>query len=276
MKLLITTDFSTNSKGAIRFAQTLAKQSSEIEAIFYHSVHFSQPIMWDDDLFDRYKQEETERLAAELKKFVKTTLGGNIELFSNVKYMIGSALSASENIIKYAEKNKIDFICMATQGAGLFRKIVGTHAAYIVNRSKIPVIVIPSHYRNKPLKYLTYLSDFENVKKEIDKIYKFSRTLKCRLAVLHYSSIIFDNNKFERTKELFGKDKYKNIKLTVIKNNFEFSLLEQVSDYATKVKPALLIMFTRRGKRIFESIFLPGKSGELTYTTRVPVLIYSK
>jgi hypothetical protein len=94
--------------------------------------------------------------------------------------------------------------------------------------------------------------------------------------VLHYSSIIFDNNKFERTKELFGKDKYKNIKLTVIKNNFEFSLLEQVSDYATKVKPALLIMFTRRGKRIFESIFLPGKSGELTYTTRVPVLIYSK
>jgi nucleotide-binding universal stress UspA family protein len=276
MKLLITTDFSTNSKGAIRFAQTLAKQSSEIEAVFYHSVHFTQPIMWSDELFDRYKQEETERLTAELKKFVKATLGKKIELFSNVKYVIGSALSASENIIKYAEKSKMDFICIATQGAGILRKILGTHAAYIVNHSKIPVFVIPGHYRSKPLKQLTYLSDFENVKKEIDKISKFSSTLKCSLAVLHYLSIISDKNKFERMKDLFGKDEYKNIKLSIIKNNFEFSILERVTDYVTRLKPTLLIMFTNNRRSIFESIFLPGKSGELTYTTTVPVLIYSK
>jgi len=35
-------------------------------------------------------------------------------------------------------------------------------------------------------------------------------------------------------------------------------------------------MFTDRGKGFIERIFLPGKSAELTYTTKVPVLIFSK
>jgi hypothetical protein len=36
------------------------------------------------------------------------------------------------------------------------------------------------------------------------------------------------------------------------------------------------VMFTRREKSFFERIFMPSKSAELTYTTKVPVLIYSK
>jgi len=34
MKLLVTTDFAENSKGAIRFAQTLARQTENVEVIF--------------------------------------------------------------------------------------------------------------------------------------------------------------------------------------------------------------------------------------------------
>ena len=48
MKLLVTTDFSANSKGAIRFAQTLAKQTENIEVIFYHAIHVMKPIRWSD------------------------------------------------------------------------------------------------------------------------------------------------------------------------------------------------------------------------------------
>ena len=56
MKLLVTTDFSANSKGAIRFAQMLAMQSNEIEVTFYHSVHFMKPTVWSDVFFKLYKQ----------------------------------------------------------------------------------------------------------------------------------------------------------------------------------------------------------------------------
>jgi hypothetical protein len=123
---------------------------------------------------------------------------------------------------------------------------------------------------------VTYLSDFDNLSKEIKKISLFLNTVKCNLEVLHYSSIGLDNKKFERNKMQFNKAALKNIKLNIIKNNLEFSLVERVSQYVSKTKPELLVMFTKKEKSFFESIFLPSKSAELTYTTKVPVLIYSK
>ncbi len=276
MKLLVTTDYSANSKGAIRFAKTLAKQSKEIEVTFYHSVHFMKPTSWSDFYFKEYKQDETERLTSELKKFVYLTLRKDKDKFANIKFVVDSAISTEKDIIKYAEKSKMDFICIATQGAGVLRKIMGTHTSYIVNNSTVPVLAIPSHYRAKPLKKLTYLSDFEDLKKEIGMVSEFSSTLKCNLDVLHYSSILFDKNKFERSKELFSTDKYKSIKLNIVKNSLELSLVEKISQYVTKSKPELLILFTNRERDFFESIFLPSKSAELSYTTKIPVLIYSK
>lgn len=276
MKLLVTTDFSANSKGAIRFAQTLAKQSNKIEAIVYHAVHFMKPTKWSDASFKKYKQEEIGRLTSELKKFVYSTIGQEKENFTNIKFIIDSAISTEKAIIKYAEKNRIDFICMATQGAGVLRKIMGTHTSYIVNNSKIPVLVIPSHYRSKALKHVTYLSDFENLKTEMDKASNFSSTVKCSLGVLHYSSMVLDRNKFERNRDLFNKERYKEIKLNIVKNNLELSLVERIFKFVSKSKPDLLLMFTKREKNFFETIFLPSKSVELTYTTKVPVLIYPK
>jgi len=276
MKLLVTTDFSTNSKGAIRFAQTLAKQAKNVEVIFYHSIHIMKPTRWSDTFFKGYKDEEIERLSTELKKFIYSTIGKDKGKFTNIKFVVDNCISTEKDIIVFAEKNKIDFICIATQGAGMLRKVMGTHASYIVNNSKVPVMVIPSHYSAKPLKNSTYLSDFENLKKEVIKISKLSKEIFLHLEVLHYSSIVLDKKKFEKNKQLFSTKEFKNIKLNIQKNNLELSLVDRIAKYVQKSKPELLIMFTDREKGFFESMFLPSKSAELTYTTKVPVLIFSK
>ena len=276
MKLLVTTDFSANSKGAIRFAQTLAKQIENIEVIFYHAIHIMKPTRWKDTFFKGYKEEEIERLTAELKKFVYSTIVKDKGKFANVKFVVGNCISTEKDIIIYAEKNKIDFICIATQGAGMLRKIMGTHTSYIVNNSNVPVMVIPSHYRAKTLKKATYLSDFENLKNEVLKISKLSIPIALHVEVLHYLTIVKDVKKFEKNKELFNTKEFDNIKLNIQKNNLELSLVERITKYVEKSKPELLIMFTNREKGFFESIFLPSKSAELTYTTKVPVLIFSK
>lgn len=276
MKLLVTTDFSANSKGAIRFAQTLSGQTENIEVIFYHAIHTMKPTVWSDSLFKAYVNEEIERLTADLKKFIHATIGKDKDKFSNVKFVVDNCISTEKDILKYAEKNKIDFICIATRGAGLLRKVMGTHTSYIVNNSKVPVMVIPSHYRAKVIKKATYLSDFENLKNEVNKILKFSTPIGLNLEVLHYSSIVFDKKKFERNKELFNTKEFENITLNLQKNNLELSLVERITKFVQKSKPELLIMFTKREKGFFESIFLPSKSAELTYTTKIPVLIYSK
>ena len=276
MKLLVTTDFSTNSKGAIRFAQTLAKQTEKVEVIFYHAIHIMKPTRWSDMFFKDYKNEEIERLTLELEKFVSSTIGKDKSKFAKIKFVVENCISTEKDILKFAEKNKVDFICIATQGAGRLRKIMGTHTSYIVKNSNIPLMVIPSHYRSRLLKKVTYLSDFENIKKEVSIISKFSKEITFDLEVLHYSSILFDKKKFEKNINLFNTKEFADIKLNIQKNNFELSVVDSVSKYVEKSKPALLIMFTKREKGFFESMFLPSKSAEMTYSTKVPILIYSK
>lgn len=276
MKLLVTTDFSVNSKGAIRFAQNLAKQSENVEVVFYHAIHILKPTRWSNAFFERYKDEEIERLSADLKKFIHSVIGKDKGNFFEVKFVVDNCISTEKDIIKYAEKNKIDFICIATRGAGMLRKVMGTHTSYIVNNSKVPVMVIPSHYRAKAIKKATYLSDFENLKNEVTTISKLSKPIDLHIEVLHYSSIVLDKKKFEINKELFKTKEFENITLNIQKSNLELSLVERITKYVQKSKPELLIMFTRREKSFFERIFLPSKSAELTYTTKVPVLIFSK
>ena len=84
-----------------------------------------------------------------------------------------------------------------------------------------------------------------------------------------------DKKKFEK-KELFDTKEFEHIKLNIQKNNLELSLVEKITNYVQKSKTELLIMFTKRKKGFFENMFLPSKSAELTYTTKVQVLEYSK
>jgi len=276
MKLLVTTDYSTNSKGAIRFAYNLAKQSKNIEFVFYHAIHILKPTMWSDAFFKIYVNEEIERLSAELEKFVYSVIGKKNGPLAHAKFVVDNCTSTEKDIIKYAEKNKMDFICIATHGAGMLRKVVGTHTSYLVNNSKIPLMVIPSHYRAKTIKNATYLSDFENLKKELLSLLKLSSEISLKLEVLHYSSIVLDLKKFEESKELFNTKEFEHIKLNIQKDNLMLSLIEKIAKYIQISKPELLVMFTNREKSFFERIFLPSKSAELTYSTKVPVLIFSK
>jgi nucleotide-binding universal stress UspA family protein len=276
MKLLVTTDFSVNSKGAIRFARTLAKQSKNVEVVFYHAIYIMKPTRWSDMFFNEYKDQEVERLSEDLKKFIHSVIGKDKAEFADIKFVVDNCNSTEKDIIKYAENNQIDFICIATQGAGMLRKVMGTHTSYIVNNSKVPVLVIPSHYRAKLIKNATYLSDFENLEGELLKISKLSTQIPFHLEVLHYSTTVIDKKKFEKDRELFDTKEFENIQLNIQKNDLELSLVDRVAKYVQKSKPELLIMFTKREKGFFESIFLPSKSAELTYSTRVPVLIFSK
>jgi len=276
MKLLVTTDFSANSKGALRFAQTLAKQSKNVDLVCYHAIHFLKPNMWSDSFYETYQEDETERFMQALKKFVYGVIGKKDDSFVNIQFVIESSISIEKDIIKYAEKNKVDFICIATQGAGMLRKVMGTHTSYIVNNSEVPVLVIPSHYKAKPIKKATYLSDFENFKTELNKVHKLTNELEAQLEVLHYASVLSNEKVVEKNKALLKSTDNENVKLKIKENNLENSLLENVTTYVNKNRPSLLIMFTKREKGFFESIFLPSKSAELTYSTKVPVLIISK
>lgn len=276
MKILATTDFSDNSKSALLFAANLAKQVPNTAIVFYSAVALIQPETWNLTFYQEYEKEEKKRLTASLEKWVKSTLGNQLKNFSSCKYLIEFVQATEQAIIQASVKNKCHYICIATNGAGILRKLMGTHTAYLVNHSPIPVMAIPSHYKITPLKNILYVSDFENLSGELKKLGTFTSSLKVSTKVLHYARMGVDHPETRKKATLFEQEKYQHIQPVILPTNLEYSLIERLTKFIKKDKPGLIVLFTKQKKGFFEKLFLPSKAAELTYSTKVPTLIFPK
>lgn len=276
MKILVTTDFSANSKSALRYAAVIANNESDSELICYHAVQVMKPTTWSDAHFKKYLDNEIERLTKEMKAFADKTLQGKLNKKIKLTFAVENSLSSTQAIIDFAKKKKCDFICISTKGAGVLRKLLGTHTEYLVNNSIVPVCAVPSDYKVKSINKIAYLSDLENTKKEMTKVAKLNDTLRAGVEIVHFSLVSLEKFEIEKTAKLLSTDLFAGVKLTVEENNINLKLVEKIDRYVSHAKPQMLIMFTKRNKGFFESLFLPSKSAELTFTSKVPVLIYPK
>lgn len=276
MKILVTTDFSVNSKSALRYASAIVNNTSDSEIIFYHAVQVMKPTTWSESHFNKYLNNEIERLTKEMKSFVGKTLTNKLNKKVKTSFIIENSLSSTQAIIDFAKKKKCDFICISTKGAGVLRKLLGTHTEYLVNNSPVPVCAVPSDYKTKSISKISYLSDMENTKKEMTKLVKLNEALRASVEIVHFSLVSLEQFEIEKTAKLLSTDLFAGVKLTIEENNISLSLVEKINRYVKQSKPQMLVMFTKREKGFFESLFLPSKSAELTFTTKVPVMIYPK
>lgn len=276
MKILVTTDFSTNSKAAIQFAANFSNQIKGAELIFYSAVEMMQPTAWNLSFYKKYATEEKHRLNKELEKFVSSTVGVNKNIIIKSKFVIDFTQGTEKAIIDYAAKSKCQFICIATNGAGVLRKLMGTHTSYLVNHSPVPVMAIPSKYKTKAIKKITYVSDFENLVTELSKVSKLNSLLKSQTEALHYARMGTNHPDIVKKIKLFSKAAYAGVKANILETNIEYSLVDRLTKYIGKQHPDLIILFTRQKKGFFEQLFLPSKAAELTFSTKIPTLIYPK
>ena len=129
-----------------------------------------------------------------------------------------------------------DSICIATNGAGVLRKLMVTHTSYLVNHSTVPVMAIPSMYKIKLIKKITYVSDFENLTTELNKVAKLSDLLKCQTEALHYARMGTNHPETIKKSKIFTKPAYSGIKANVLETNIEYSLVDV---YKRQAEPEL-------------------------------------
>jgi len=56
-KILVPTDFSSNSVAAVRFALQLASHDN-FELTFFHSCNIQRPTAWKDSVYETFKENE--------------------------------------------------------------------------------------------------------------------------------------------------------------------------------------------------------------------------
>ena len=274
-KILVTTDFSANSKSGLRFAIQLASQY-KFALTFFHSYYVLIPTGWSNNKISEYKKMEEKKIQNKLNRFVATAYKTTGINSPKLDCVIKSSTFTEINIRKYAAENKFSFICISTRGLGKFKRFFGTTTANLIKRSHVPVIVVPNNYKANNISSILYASDLINIGKELKKVIDFARPLKAQVVVLHFNSPNkpIDSKIFEAAVKVTSR--YNNIKIHIENENHAQPRISIIKSILKETKSSIVIMFTEQKKNLFQKIFLPSKSVKHSFKTEVPLLVYNK
>jgi nucleotide-binding universal stress UspA family protein len=270
-KVLVTTDFSVNSKSGIRYAIRWAAVQ-KLELVFVHVLHVLRGTKWTDTYYEQYSKEEEKLCSIKLQKFISGIYSAMKMKPDRHSFVIIQGISADISILDYCSKNhNIDYICISTHGAGNLKRILGTNTGNLITKSSVPVLAVPASYRFSGIKQVMFAADLNNYEMELKKVIDFALPLKASIEVLHFSW------PGEKKIGTASAKKYKyGITVHYEKSDAVHSLIENIQLQIQIRKPSLVIMFTNQQRTFFQKIFLSSKAEELSFKTKVPLLVYNK
>ncbi|MBK5278192.1 MAG: universal stress protein [Bacteroidia bacterium] len=277
-KILVLTDFSPLAKIVVSYAIGLAKiLEARIILVSVINAGSSTNTLnnWRklEEEMIKGAQEDADRLIKKVKKEAD-----NVQL--TYECILGFPMA--EVVDGFAVKNKVDFIVMGTRGAsGLLKVIVGSNATAVINRSSIPVIVVPGKARFKKIRKVVYATDLQNLEKEIITATQFARSFDAPLDVLHVRMASsndqieeLDRNMARATKEnrLIKTANYPKIQFHELSSE---NISDAVDKFVNDQKADFLIMFTHR-LLFYEKLFGKSVTREQAFHSKVPMLTFNK
>ncbi len=275
MNILVTTDFSENSKSGIRFAISLATINNA-RLIFYNSCIISNQVSWSEAAYLLYEKKEIQKRLIRLNKFIEELYKSMKISSSNYECVIKQSMLPESGIIAYAKKQAVDFICIGTRGAGSIKKIFGTTAGNLITKSPIPVIVVPKDYKTKEFTSILFASDFKNYSKELKIVVDFAKPLNASVEVFH---LTYTGEKLINAVAITTKLKLKlnyKIKLRISKTDLSKPLVANLQQEISSSKPSLVVMFTNQKRTFLQKLLLSSTSESLAFQTKIPLLIFNK
>lgn len=274
-KILVTTDLSAASKAGIRFALQLASRH-ETELIFFHCFQALIPTTIHQSRIENALKRQTKSTMHKLEKFVASTI--RTSSFKPAKYRCAvlEDLNPGSAILQYAGESEADFICISTRGAGELLKLIGTHTSKVIEKSTIPVMVVPHSYRVKKVESLLYASDLQEVESELKVVCRTAENLQSKVDLVHFyyspdEKAIAETN-FSTWQKRFPLLR----KLRLEPHHLEADFAHQMEKSVQKLKPGLVVFFTHPKTSWFNKWFSPNRSEAFSYITKVPMLVYRK
>ena len=275
-KILVTTDFSTHSKAGMRFAIQLADRM-KAELVFFHCFQALIPTTIHRDRIENSMQEQAEKHLKKLEKFVAGLYRSMQVASAGYRCVVKEELSPESAILEYAVREKFDFICISTRGAGGVQKIIGTNTSNVIRKSAVPVIAVPHTYRVREIKKIMYASDLENFDREISEVAALARAIEARVDVAHYSF----SSKLMAAREILAAEtwarKYAELDRVYLENfDVNEPFAAQLDRLVKKANPALIVFFTHTSLSWFDKIFTTSRSEKFSFVTKTPMLVYQK
>jgi nucleotide-binding universal stress UspA family protein len=275
-RILVPTDFSPTAELAFRFAVNVATRAKGSITLYHNYVPIGSTFIGTETTRKEYNTECEASLTKKLELLKKKVLGDVTEVA--VSITVGRA-PLIDNMLGFVAHNNIDLIVMGTQGASGFKKtIIGSVAAKIIEKSDIPVLLVPEKYIMKEPRQFVFASNFQSFEKNaltlvIDMVNMFDADL----TVLHFQSLNIPAAEKEKEKNDFEAFAY-TLQRIYNESNIKFHLLEASSVIETMERmceafPYDVMVMVRRKKSFIEKFFIKSFTQNMAYTTQKPLLI---
>ena len=275
LTILVPTDFSANSKHALRYAIAFAgKRKAAI-----HLVHGYTPLFLDP----RSPVEVAANKVAAAEQKAKEKMRGfcleqplpeNIQYHSSIREG-----SVSKVVLEILELKKIDLVIMGTRGAGALKKtIIGSNASRIMEQAPVPVLVVPARYRFKPIRRLLYASAYSDSDAEhLQQLHRLIASRSAETMVLHVASDDYTHSSEREFMEGYKASMLKKMKSTklLFKVIFGSDFMDRIARFL-KQEPADLFVVATRKRTFMGRLFHESTARELVCKARMPILVFHR
>jgi len=276
LRILVPTDLSAASKAGIRFAIQWSQQQPA-ELIFVHVLNILKVPDWNEGRYAAYAADERKRYIRMLERFIRDVYRRARVRQRHTSCLLIESMSPDVAIQDYCRQDgHFDYICMSTKGAGMVKRVFGTHTGNLITHSKVPVLAVPAGYRSRPVRRVLYAGDMTNYSQEVPAIVRFASALNARIDVLHFmedGEVALNTAITEKVfREQFGYPVRIHFRATDESLSFARNLGTQIAAF----KPSVVVLFTDQGRSVAERIFDRSRAERVSFALKTPLLAFPK
>lgn len=276
-KILVPIDFSPCSDNALKYALCLADRIDAIVEILNVTTYDAIPL--DFPAFVATVTEEKISMSRTIMRETIEKIKKEVSPLLNFTPSIETDIEVGvpeTKIIDVANRDKVDYIIMGTQGQNtVMDRFLGSTAVEVVKYTPCPIFVIPEKAKLNEDIMLGYATDFKASDPfEIWKITKLLQPFQADIAAIHLSETgEFVQDKIEEFESFFRENvPYADISF------YSLHSKDMVTDINTFIKDHninLMAMYKPK-KNFFERLFHRSFTKNMVRHTEVPLLILNE
>ena len=273
-RIIVPTDFSITAEKAFRLAVDIARKSGGTVLLFHSYIPVESELIETRTKRSAYNLRMEEDIMKKLLRLRKKVAGDSGDV--PVSMVVGRS-PVIRSILRFAKDNYADLIVMGTQGAsGLKKTVIGSVAARIVEKSTVPVLLVPEKFETIALKKMVFATNYQAADRDaLSMTLQLAGYFGAGMTVVH----LFDVLSADEDKEAVGFENYADsIRKAFRRNRIDFQLCKTASVSHTMESldqeiPYDLLAMVRRKKNITEKLFLKSFTRDMAYVTKKPLLV---
>lgn len=268
-KIVLATDFSNGSDKALEIAINIAKKNiSEITLLHCYSPTYTDPNIPADLMID-VEQKRQEELEGKLSKLARSVQEKGVV----TKYKLKMS-TVAESINEMVENGEADFAILGKTGdTGFLEKLIGSTAENVINKVKIPLLVVPEKIESTSIEHLFYATQLEYDETGLlGQVFDFADHIKANVELLNINTdrqldLVSDQ---EIIAELNEKFPNRVIEVSQLRAN---KVEKTILDHVTSIPNSALAIASHH-RDLFESLLNPSMSKKIIAKTEVITLVY--